>query len=52
LPGVRAWALKRFPYIIFYADRGETIEILRVLHAHRDIGILLGGPAPDESSEL
>ena len=43
LPGVRTWPLKRFPYIVFYEDHGDTIEILRVLHAHRDIGGLLGG---------
>ena len=51
LPGVRTWTMKRFPYIVFYAANSETIEVLRVLHAHRDIGSLFGDPAAEDSSE-
>ncbi len=39
LPGVllRMWPLQRFPYIIFYLDVPRTLDVLRFLHAHRDI---------------
>ena len=37
LPGLRSLLLKRFPYQIFYLDRGDHIDLWRVLHAHRDI---------------
>ncbi len=34
---LRCWGLKRFPYLIFYAESGDNIDIWRVLHAKRDI---------------
>jgi toxin ParE1/3/4 len=37
LPDLRSRSLKRFPYLIFYVDRGDHIDIWRILHAHRDI---------------
>ncbi len=37
LAGLRAWPLKKFPYIIFYVECEEHIDIWRVLHSHRDI---------------
>jgi toxin ParE1/3/4 len=37
LPGLRSWPLQRFPFLIFYADRDDHIEVLRILHAERDI---------------
>jgi toxin ParE1/3/4 len=37
LPGLRCHRLKRFPYLVFYVERGEHIDIWRVLHAQRDI---------------
>ncbi|MFM9978890.1 MAG: type II toxin-antitoxin system RelE/ParE family toxin [Sphingomonadaceae bacterium] len=35
--GLRHVQLKRFPYLVFYVERADRIEIWRVLHAKRDI---------------
>jgi toxin ParE1/3/4 len=39
LPGmeIRVWPLRRFPYLIFYVNQPDHIDVVRVLHAHRDI---------------
>jgi toxin ParE1/3/4 len=37
LPGLRARALKRYPYLVFYVERDGHIDVWRVLHAQRDI---------------
>lgn len=37
VPGLRAWPLERFPYSVFYLERGSDIDVLRVLHESMDI---------------
>ena len=37
LPGFRSRGLRRFPYLVFYVERADRIDIWRVLHAQRDI---------------
>ena len=37
LPGLRAWALTRYPYIVFYVEHSKHIDVWRVLHGQRDI---------------
>ena len=37
LPGLRSRGVGRFPYLIFYMELAERVEVWRVLHAHRDI---------------
>ena len=37
LPGLRFWPLKRYPYLVFYMDSENHIDVWRVLHAERDI---------------
>jgi toxin ParE1/3/4 len=37
IPELRAWSLRRFPYVIFYVPLGNRIDIWRVLHTRRDI---------------
>ena len=37
LPGLRYWALRRFPYFVFYVEHDDHTEVWRVLHARRDI---------------
>lgn len=37
LPGLRHWPLKRFPYLVFFVELDERIEIVRVLHGARDV---------------
>jgi toxin ParE1/3/4 len=43
LPGgrLRMWPLRRFPYLVFYLDVPPTLDVLRFLHARRDIPAVL-----------
>lgn len=48
LPGLRFRRCGRFPFLDFYMEYEDRIDIWRVLHAHRDISASLdqerGGP--------
>ena len=37
LPGLRVWPLTRYPYLVFYVERPDDIDVWRVLHGQRDI---------------
>ena len=37
LPGLRFVPLTRYPYLVFYIQRDDSIDVWRVLHAQRDI---------------
>ncbi len=37
LPGLRSWSLKRYPYLVFFVERDDHIDVWRVLHGERDI---------------
>jgi toxin ParE1/3/4 len=37
LPGLRSWPLSRYPYLVFYLDMPQEIDIVRVLHGAMDI---------------
>lgn len=37
LPGLRAWPLKRYPYLVFYVERDDHVDVWRVLHGQRDL---------------
>nr|SPS06239.1 Plasmid stabilization system [Candidatus Nitrotoga fabula] len=37
LPGLRAWPLNRYPYLVFYFELPDHIDVWRVLHGQRDI---------------
>lgn len=37
LPGLRSWPLGRFPYVVFYVERDDHVDVWRVLHAQSDI---------------
>lgn len=41
LPGLRFWPLARFPYLVFYLEREDHIDVWRVLHGQRDIAAWL-----------
>jgi len=43
LPGLRAWLLTGFPYVVFYVEQADRIDVWRVLHAQRDIPAWLRG---------
>lgn len=44
LPDLRAWPLARFPYIVFYVDAGDRVDVWRILHNRRDIPHTLQEP--------
>ncbi|WP_222909140.1 type II toxin-antitoxin system RelE/ParE family toxin [Pseudomonas sp. DNDY-54] len=37
LPELRCWSLKRYPYVVFYVERDDHIDVWRLLHGMRDI---------------
>lgn len=37
LPDLRAWALARYPYLVFSVEHPDHIDVWRVLHGQRDI---------------
>jgi toxin ParE1/3/4 len=41
IPGLRSWPLRRFPYVVFYIEREDRIDVWRVLHGQRDIPALM-----------
>ena len=43
LPGLRCWKLTRYPYLVFYVERAEQMDVWRVLHAQRDIPAWMQG---------
>lgn len=44
LPGLRSRILRRYPYLVFYVERDDHIDVWRVLHAHRDIPVWMREP--------
>ena len=38
---LRFWTLSKFPYAVFYRERADDIEIIRVLHQASNIPVLL-----------
>ncbi|HMS09500.1 MAG TPA: type II toxin-antitoxin system RelE/ParE family toxin [Pyrinomonadaceae bacterium] len=41
IPDLRQWPLGRFPYLIFYVEKSNRIEIVRVLHTSRNVTALI-----------
>ena len=37
IPGLRFWKCTQFPYLVFYVERSDVIDLWRVLHESRDI---------------
>ena len=37
LSGLRSWPLTRYPYLAFYVERSDHVDVWRVLHGQRDI---------------
>jgi toxin ParE1/3/4 len=44
LPELRVWPLKRYPYLVFYVERDDHIDVWRILHGERDIPAWLQAP--------
>ena len=37
LPDLRFWQIKRYPYLVFYVEQDDHIDVWRILHGQRDI---------------
>lgn len=37
LPQLRSWPLTKYPYLVFYIERPDYVDVWRVLHGERDI---------------
>jgi toxin ParE1/3/4 len=37
IPGLRSWPVGRFPYLVFYVELRDRVDVWRVLHGRRDI---------------
>ncbi len=44
LPGLRSWPLTRYPYLVFYMEQSDHVDVWRVLHGHRDIPAWMAEP--------
>jgi toxin ParE1/3/4 len=43
IPALRCWQLVGFPYLVFYVERDDHIDVWRVLHSHSDIPVWMRG---------
>lgn len=43
LLGLRSQKLKRFPYLVFFMEGSDHVDVWRILHAERDIPAWLQG---------
>jgi len=44
LPGLRSWSLTRYPYLMFYVEQPDHVDVWRVLHSQRDIPAWMAEP--------
>ncbi len=45
ITGLRFWPLNTLSYLVFYVEREDHVDVLKVLHAQRDIPAwLTNGP--------
>jgi toxin ParE1/3/4 len=44
LPGLRSWPLTRDPYLVFYVERSDHVDVWRVLQSQRDIPAWMPDP--------
>lgn len=46
LPGLRSWPLTQYPYLVFYVEQADHVDVWRVLHSARDMPAWLGEGEP------
>lgn len=37
IPGLRSWPLQSFPYLVFYVEAPDHLDVWRLLHTARDL---------------
>lgn len=51
IAALRCWRLERFPFLVFYVERDDHIDVWRVLHGRRDIPEWMRDPDEPASRE-
>jgi toxin ParE1/3/4 len=51
LAGLRCWSLKPYPYMVFYIEQDDYIDVWRVLHTMRDLPNWLSDSDNDSDNE-
>lgn len=46
IPQLRFWSLRQFPFALFYIEHGTNLDVLRLVHLHRDIPASLRDEPP------
>jgi toxin ParE1/3/4 len=44
IPDLRAWPMRRFPYVVFYVVTDHEIDVWRILHTRRDVEATIEPP--------
>jgi toxin ParE1/3/4 len=44
LADLRCWPIDRYPYLVFYVERDDHVDVWRVLHQQRDIPMWINEP--------
>lgn len=47
-PGLRSWPFSKYPYLVFYVERTDHIDVWRVLHMQRNIPAWMTDGSKDE----
>lgn len=42
IPGLRTWRVTRFPLLWFYFERGDHLDVVRLLGERQDVAAILG----------
>jgi toxin ParE1/3/4 len=42
IPGLRAWRVAKFPLLCCYFERGDHLDVVRLLRERQDIAAILG----------
>lgn len=46
IPQLRCWPLRKFPFALFYIEHGTNLDVIRLVHLHRDIPASLRDDPP------
>jgi toxin ParE1/3/4 len=47
IPDLRSWPLSKYPYLVFYVEHADPIDVWRVLHMKGDISAWMADDAAD-----
>ena len=42
IPGLRTWWVSRFPFLWFYFERDDHLDVVRILGERQDVAAILG----------